>query len=186
VEEVDVFATIVSTFRGVLPLVLVLAAAGPAYAADQAEVAMSGVELEYLADGSVLETAWTEEADAATAAEFAYPTRCKRVSVTRRKTNGAWTFWSYYQRQGFCHNGSRVNSLYDYLRRNNGTGPGWEFKGHASKWSAGGAGKWSYTVGTQGHYAGCTAVTGCVVHDYPWLQLKVLGNGAWTRTSGTG
>jgi hypothetical protein len=49
------------------------------------------------------------------------------------------------------------------------------------KWSTGGAGKWAYTVGTQGHYAGCTVVTGCIVHDYPWLQLKVLGNGAWTK-----
>jgi hypothetical protein len=92
----------------------------------------SGVELEYLTDGSVLETVWAEEEDAATAAAFAYPTRCKRVSVTRRKTNGVWTLWSYYQRQGFCHNGSKVNSLYDYLRRNNGTGPGWEFKGHVT------------------------------------------------------
>jgi hypothetical protein len=146
----------------------------------------SGMEVEYLADGSVLETAWAEEQDAATAAMFAYPTKCKRVSVTRRKTNGVWTLWSYYQRQGFCHNGARVNSLYDYLRRNNGTGPGWEFKGHVAKWSAGGAGKWSYTVGTQGHYAGCTVVSGCVVHDYPWLQLKVFGNGSWTKTSGTG
>lgn len=190
-------ATLVSLLRGVLPLVLILVAAAPAYAAgptntespavvDTSEVVTSGVELEYAADGSVVETAWAEEADAATAAAFAYPTRCKRVSVTRRKTNGVWTLWSYYQRQGFCHNGSRVNSLYDYLRRNNGTGPGWEWKGHVSKWSAGGAGKWSYTVGTQGHYAACTVVSGCIVHDYPWLQLKVLGNGSWTKTSGTG
>ena len=73
-----------------------------------------------------------------------------------------------------------------FLLGNNGTGLGWEFKGHVSKWSAGGAGKWSYTVGTQRHYAGCSVVTGCVVHDYPWLQLKVLGNGAWVKTSGTG
>ncbi|MGH3057307.1 MAG: hypothetical protein ACRDPP_03595 [Gaiellaceae bacterium] len=190
-------ATLVSLVRGVLPLLLIMLAAAPAYAAgptntdppaaaDTSEVVTSGVELEYSADGSVVETAWVEETDAATAAAFAYPTRCKRVSVTRRKTNGVWTLWSYYQRQGFCHNGSRVNSLYDYLRRNNGTGPGWEFKGHVSKWSAGGAGKWSYTVGTQGHYAACTVVSGCIVHDYPWLQLKVLGNGSWTKTSGTG
>jgi hypothetical protein len=188
--------TLVS-LRGVLPLLFILLAAAPAHAAGPtdavppadagtAELVTSGVELEYLADGSVLETAWTEEEDAARAAAFAYPTKCKRVSVTRKKTNGVWTLWSYYQRQGFCHNGSRVNSLYDYLRRNNGTGIGWEWKGHIAKWSAGGAGKWSYTVGTQGHYAACTVVTGCIVHDYPWLQLKVLGNGAWTKTSGVG
>lgn len=189
-------ATLVAPLRAVLPLLIVLFAATPAYAgstntdpsavAEAAEAVTSGTEMEYLADGSVLETTWTEEQDSAMAAAFAYPTRCKRVSVTRRKTNGVWTLWSYYQRQGFCHNGSRVNSLYDYLRRNNGTGPGWEFKGHIAKWSAGGAGKWSYTVGTQGHYAACTVITGCQVHDYPWLQLKVLGNGGWTKTSGTG
>ena len=188
--------TLVS-LRGVLPLLFILLAAAPAQAAgptdavppadaDTAELVTSGVELEYLADGSVLETAWTEEVDTARAAAFAYPTKCKRVSVTRKKTNGVWTLWSYYQRQGFCHNGSRVNSLYDYLRRNNGTGIGWEWKGHIAKWSAGGAGKWSYTVGTQGHYAACTVLTGCIVPDYPWLQLKVLGNGAWTKTSGVG
>ena len=181
-------APLVSALRGVLPLLIVLAAAAPAHAAgtELAPEASIGMELEYLSDGSVLETTWAEQEDAATAAAFAYPTRCKRVSVTRRKTNGVWTLWSYYQRQGFCHNGSKVNSLYDYLRRNNGTGPGWEFKGHIAKWSSGGVGKWSYTVGTQGHYAACTTVTGCLLHDYPWLQLKVIGNGSWTKTSGIG
>lgn len=186
-------ATLVSALRGVLPLLVVLAAAAPAHAAgpppapaDAAEVETSGLALEYSADGSVTETAWEEEADTATAAEFDYPTRCKRVSVTRTKTNGVWTLWSYYQRQGFCHNGSKVTSLYDYLRRNNGTGPGWDWKGHIAKWSSGGAGKWSYTVGTQGHYAACTVISGCFVHDFPWLQLRVLGNGSWAKSSGTG
>lgn len=178
-------ATLVTALRGVLPLLIVMAAAAPAYAAGP-EAATSGLELEYVEDGSVIETLWEEEEDSAAEDELAYPTRCKRVSVTRRKTNGVWTLWSYYQRQGFCHNGSRVNSLYAYLRRNNGTGPGWEFKGHIAKWSSGGAGKWSYTVGTQGHYAVCSAITGCIVHNYPWLELRVLGNGSWTKSSGGG
>jgi hypothetical protein len=177
--------SLVSTRRGVLPFLAVLLALAPAAHAAGPDEVTSGLETEHLEDGSVVETAWTEEEDAATASAFSYPTRCKRVSVTRTKTNGVWTLWSYYQRQGFCHNGTRVTSLYDYLRRNNGTGPGWEWKGHVAKWSSGGAGKWSYTVGTQGHYGACTVITGCIVNDYPWLQLRVLGNGAWTKSSGT-
>lgn len=175
-------ATLVSATRGVLPLLIAMLAAAPAHAAEPT----SGIEVEYSFDGTVVETVWEEEDDSVTADAFAYPTRCKRVSVTRRKTNGAWTLWSYHQRQGFCHNGSRVTSLYGYLRRNNGTGPGWEWKGHVAKWSSGGAGKWSYLVGTQGHYAACTVITGCLVHNYPWLELRVRGNGSWTRSSGTG
>ena len=88
-------ATLVSALRGVLPLLIVLAAAAPAHAAgaELAPEASLVMELEHLADGSVLETTWAEQEDAATAAAFAYPTRCKRVSVTRRKTNGVWTLW---------------------------------------------------------------------------------------------
>jgi hypothetical protein len=138
--------------RGLLVVLAALALSLPL--STPALAGTSGVELEYLADGSVLETAWTEEADGATAATFAYPTR-----------TGPGRFGRTTSARAFATTARGSTRSTTTCAATMAPAPAGSSKGHVSRWSAGGAGKWSYTVGTQGHYAGCTIVTGCIVDD---------------------
>jgi hypothetical protein len=185
-----VSATLVSALRGVLPLLFMMLAAAPAYGAGPTS---DGPPAPVSAQDAMPAEEWSEEPDPAAEALYAdsldsltgsYPVRCKRVRAARVHTNGAWNdLWKYWQQQGFCHNGSRVTSLYDWRRWPCCVDPGWKFEGHVGRTRSGGAGQWSYSTWTQGHFSfGCSIQ--CLSHSYPWVRLTVRGNGTWTKSTG--
>ena len=185
-------ATLVTALRGALPLLIVMFAAAPAYAAGPTNAAPPAVADTEGAEAMPVEE-WSEEPDPAAEALYAdsldsltglYPVRCKRVQAARIHTNGAWNdLWKYWQQQGFCHNGSRVTSLYDWRRWPCCVDPGWAFEGHIGRSRSGGAGKWSYSTWTQGHFSFGCAIR-CLSHIYPWVRLTVRGNGTWSKSTG--
>ena len=161
-------ATLVSALRGFLPLLVVMLAAAPAYGAgpptDGSPAAVSA------GDALPVEE-WSEEPDPA--AEALYGDSLDSLT-------GLWKYW---QQQGFCHNGTRVTSLYDWRRWPCCVDPGWKFEAHVGRTRNGGAGQWSYSTWTQGHFSfGCSIQ--CLSHSYPWVRLTVRGNGTWSKSTG--
>jgi hypothetical protein len=112
-----------------------------------------------------------------------FGSRCKRVWAARvyRNIYGS-VVWKYFQQQGFCYDGVRVTSLFDWRRWPEQYSPAWQFKGHLARSRTGWAGRWHYGTWTQGKFALCLAW--CIFAQYPWVDLDVYGNGAWTHKTG--
>ena len=85
--------------------------------------------------------------------------------------------WTYTQRIDWCWDGTWVTS-YAYRSRWGTTHyPGWQFNGHIDGSTAGGVGYTQYYAFTQGEFALCGPVIGCVQHAYPYIHLWGYGNG---------
>jgi hypothetical protein len=110
---------------------------------------------------------------------------CKRVWAGRVYRNiFGMALWRYRQQQGFCYNGTRITSLYDWRRWAEVYAAGWDFKGHIGRAITGAAGTWHYGTWTQGKFQLC--FQWCVDTKLPWVDIDVYGNGGWShRTGGT-
>jgi hypothetical protein len=108
---------------------------------------------------------------------------CKRVWAGRVYRNFVgMVLWRYRQQQGFCYNGSRITSLYDWRRWAEVYAAGWDFKGHIGRATTGGAGTWHYGTWTQGKFSLCWQW--CVDTKLPWVDIDVYGNGGWSHKTG--
>ena len=130
------------------------------------------------------ETADVPESGGSGAVELdAAATGCKRVWAARvlRNMFGA-AMWRYYQQQGFCYNGARITSLYDWRRWAEVYVPAWDFVGHVARSTTGRAGTWHYGTWTQGKFRLCFEF--CAATKLPWVDLDVYGNGGWSNKTG--
>jgi hypothetical protein len=115
--------------------------------------------------------------------EIELGTRCKRVWVARVHRNiFGVALWRYYQQQGFCYNGTKITSLYDWRRWAEVYSGGWDFKGHIGRAITGRAGTWHYGTWTQGKFSLCWQW--CVDTKLPWVDIDVYGNGGWSHKTG--
>jgi hypothetical protein len=108
---------------------------------------------------------------------------CKRVWAARvyRNLFGV-ALWRYFQQQGFCYNGTRITSLYDWRRWAEVYAPVWDFVGHIGRATVGRAGTWHYGTWTQGKFKLCAQV--CIDTKLPWVDIDVYGNGGWSHKTG--
>lgn len=111
-----------------------------------------------------------------------YPVKCRRVKGSILY-EGTWptyqNLWRYSMRQGFCHNGNKVTSLYHFKRWSEYANYSWDFEGHIDYATSGCAGCWSVYRFTQGKYRYCQLGI-CTKTKTPWIEIIVRGNG--TRT----
>jgi hypothetical protein len=201
VEEVDVSATLVAPLRAVLPLLIVMFAATPAHAGPtntdppppglapaSSASAWTTTDLDIDSQGNVVGVLeLSEEAVASTEVG----TLCKKVKAVYTKTNGAPgplsnDLWKYGATWGWCwKTGTHtISSLYGWARIIQCCDPGWDFKGNTSLSTTGWVGSKTVTRRTQGHFAFCPPVAGCVNHNYPWVKLFLYGTGGWNATKG--
>jgi hypothetical protein len=109
--------------------------------------------------------------------------RCKRVWAARVLRNIFGTaLWRYYQQQGFCYDGIRITSLYDWRRWAEVYVSGWDFVGHVDRRITGRSGTWHYGTWTQGKFRLCFQF--CVDTKLPWVDIDVYGNGGWSHKTG--
>jgi hypothetical protein len=88
-----------------------------------------------------------------------------------------WRLWSYVRWVRWCWSGSTLTSV-----STRAWGEvhmvGWAFRGTISSWSAGGAGRGSYRVWSQGHFC-LVEYFSCIQNVYPWIDVTVLPGGGW-------
>jgi hypothetical protein len=118
-----------------------------------------------------------------------YPVKCARAKVSLL-AQGAWplylNLYRYSMRQGRCWNGQKITSLYHFKRWAEFAQYSWEFVGHIDFAKSGCAGCWSAYKFTQGHFKYCPPEVLCIQHKYPWLELRVRGDGTVVRNKGGG
>jgi hypothetical protein len=166
--------------RGLVALAL---AAGALVLPSQAAAAGSAAP-ELVEEGFyTLETGEVAEGAQPAPGRTAFPSRCKRVWAARVFRNFLGiVLWKYFQQQGFCYNGSKITSLYDWRRWPEVYSAGWDFKGHIGRSKTGGVGRWHYGTWTQGEFALCAAW--CLGEKHPWVDIDVYGNGGWSHKTG--
>lgn len=92
--------------------------------------------------------------------------------------------WSYFQQIDWCWDDCSEITSKTRLRWPEVYVPLWDFVDHIGNQESGGVGQWSYRAWTQGHFQLCVEPWGCYQHSYPWIDMTVYGNGAWSGTGG--
>ncbi len=91
--------------------------------------------------------------------------------------------WSYFQRIYWCGNGTVVTTV-ERTRWGEVYAPFWSWK-HIGNQTWGGVNQATYRAWTQAEFKLCLIPdVGCVQYSYPWLDMKVWGNGNWWGDGG--
>lgn len=91
--------------------------------------------------------------------------------------------WSYFQRIYWCGNGTNITTV-ERTRWGEVYAAFWSWK-HIGNQTWGGVNQATYRAWTQAEYKLCLIPEiGCIQYSYPWLDMKVWGNGNWWGDGG--